>query len=269
MLVPHGVDAETTCSDRSRLLATRMLHGAASASLYAYRLAETLDPVVHGVTADGSLVVVAVPEGEWGATASGRPVDVRIDLLKKTLDARVAMVVASGHALGTCTWASGAETTHSLSAGHLPPLLADALTIPGARLGFIELERLVLHDLAGAVVVPHADLALAALPGEDLAAAGLVTAASPADLTDLCWAVMVGHLPGTVTRKAHGQNACQHTLGSVFCADIDALGVTLLMVTPDELIVVHARFARWADSPTALHDEVDRLLRASGDQLTA
>ena len=48
MTVSTGMPDALACDDRSRLLAVRMLQGSAAATLFAYRLGETLDPVVHG-----------------------------------------------------------------------------------------------------------------------------------------------------------------------------------------------------------------------------
>ncbi|WP_232549293.1 hypothetical protein [Propioniciclava soli] len=261
MTVSTGMPDALACDDRSRLLAVRMLQGSAAATLFAYRLGETLDPVVHGVAADGALAVVALPRGRWAEEQPGRVVDVRLDLVKNSLDPRVSTVVASAHALGGLVWAEDDETDARLVDGSLPEALRQSLTVPGARLGWLLLDRLVVHDLSGAVVVPHAELPLAppALDG-GLTGLSLVTACSDAALKDVCWSVMVGRTPGTVTRKPHAGHACPHTLDQIFCADVDALGVTLLLVTAQDLVVVHGEFEQLADSADALNCLVHQLV---------
>lgn len=261
MTLSTGTPDALACDDRSRLLAVRMLQGSAAATLFAYRLGETLDPVVHGVAADGALAVVALPRGRWAQEQSGRVVDVRLDLVKNALDPRVSTVVASAHALGGLAWASDAEVASRLAGVTVPETLHQALAVPGARLGWLTLDRLVVHDLSGAVVVPHTDLPLTAPALEGgLTGLSLLTGCSDAALKDVCWSVMVGRAPGTVTQRPHGGNVCPHTLNRVFCADVDALGVTLLLVTAQELVVVHAAFGRVAGSVDALNGSVHQLV---------
>ncbi len=269
MTVPFNVGTTPRCEDRSQLLALRMLQGSALASIHAYRLGETLDPVVHGVTSDGLLAIVAVPAGWTSGQAAGWPIDVRLDLVKKSLDPRVSILVASSHALGTMVWASPTESDRYVAEGQLPMLLQHALEVPGARLAFVDVERLVLHDMSGAMVVPYDELALGTPTlAEGFAGTGILTNYSTSELKDLCWSVMVGRIPGTVTRKAHGGIPCSHTINQVFCADVDALGATVMLVEAHELVIVHARFAKAADSLTELGAQIASLMKDSAPERT-
>ncbi len=269
MTVPFNVGTTPKCEDRSQLLALRMLQGSALASIHAYRLRETLDPVVHGVTADGLLAIVAVPTGLTSVQGAGWEIDVRLDLVKKSLDPRVSILVASGHALGSMTWASPTESDRYVAEGQLPMLLQQALEVPGARLAFIDVERLVLHDMSGAVVVPYDEMALGTpTPGEEFAGTGLLSGYNTSELKDLCWSVMVGRIPGTVTRKSHGGVPCSHTINQVFCVDVDALGVTVMLVAAHELVIVHARFAQAPDSLTELEALIASLMKDSAPERT-
>ena len=73
---------------RRLLLAQRLLRGEGSVEVTAFRAGETLMTAVHGVSADGRLVVAHVPNllGSLGAFHTPAPLDVRVDVLRDALD---------------------------------------------------------------------------------------------------------------------------------------------------------------------------------------
>ena len=250
-----------TCDDRARSLVMRMLAGAAAASLYAYRMDEALETVAHGLTPDGSLVVAAAPTDLLSTVPAGFAVDVRLDLIKQSPDPMVSLVAASTHLLGTLVWAQRAETVAHIEAGTLPPLVETMLTVPGARLGFVEVEKMVLHDLTGATPIPLEALeGPAPLIEDPYAAFDLVARNDNTTLKDLCWAVMVGTVPGFAIQKAPLPHVCSHTADQVFCVDVDPTGITVMLVGRHETLIAYARFATPATSHLELTAQVDRLM---------
>ncbi|RXW31481.1 hypothetical protein [Propioniciclava flava] len=250
-----------TCDARVRSLVMRMLSGAAAASLYAYRMEEALETVTHGLMPDGSLVVAAAPTELLSTVPAGFAVDVRVDLLKQSPDPMVSLVAASTHLLGSLTWASRAETIAHIEAGALPPMVEAMLTAPGARLGFVDMEKVVLHDLTGATPIPLEALEGAVTLIEDpYAAFDLVARHDNTTLKDLCWAVMVGTVPGFAIQKAPLPHVCSPTADQVFCVDVDPTGITVMLVGRHETLIAYARFATPATSHIELTAQVDRLM---------
>ena len=256
----HSVAAEP----RAVSLALRMLQGAGAASLYAYRLDESIEFLAHGLLADGSLVVAAAPEGMLGTLAPGFEVEVRMDIVKKTPDPSVAIVAGSTHLLGSLGWVGRREMATLASSGELPPLVEATLALPGARLGFVEVEKVVLHDLSGATVVPLDALSRPfAVVDDEHAAFDAIARYDQAALKDLCWAVMVERVPGVVVSKGPLPNVCDHTADRVFCVDVDPNGVTVMLVSRQETLVVHPSFDAPAASQGELEDKIARLVKDS------
>lgn len=257
-------DAPTTVvsDERARSLARRMLGGSAAASLYAYRLDESIVFLAHGMTADGTVVVAGVPEGMLEAAAPGFGIDVRMDLIKQSPDPSVALVAASVHLLGALTWATPSEVEAQRVDGALPEIVEAMLDVPGARLGFVEIERALLHDMNGATVIPPEVLDYARPVIEDeYAAFDAVAAFTQAELKDLCWAVMVGAVPGQVVSKPPLPSACPHTVDTVFCVDVDPTGVAVMLIGRSETLVVNACFDEPVTSQNELPDRVAKLMR--------
>lgn len=256
--------ASTGCDDRALSLAHRMVRGAAAASLFAYRVGVGIDLVAHGVAADGSIVVAAVPPGLLASVLPGFPIDVRVDLVKLSPDPAVSLVAASAHLLSTLTWAAEAEAQARVAAGDLPGMVEAMLLAPGARLGFLEIEKVVLHDMTGATVIP---LEALELPGplvtDGYSAFDAVAAHGPSALTDLCWAVLVGALPGIVTRRPPLPHICSHTVDRVFCVDVDPLGVTVMLVGRHETLTAYAPFGSPATTQSELEEQVSQLMGAA------
>lgn len=91
---------------RRLLLAQRLLRGEGSVEVTAFRAGETLTTAVHGVSADGRLVIAHVPNllGSLGAFHTPAPLDVRVDVLRDALDLTLPTRLASVHLLGTLRW---------------------------------------------------------------------------------------------------------------------------------------------------------------------
>jgi len=254
--------------ERAGSLARRMLGGSAAASLYAYRDDEPLPFVAHGLATDGSLVVAATPERMLAAVAPGYAIDVRMDLVKQSPDPSVSLVAASLHLLGTLTWATASEVADRLAGGGLPSLVAAMLDAPGTRLGFIDVERALLHDLDGATVIAHDEMYYAPQVIEDeYAAFGALISHDQAALKDLCWAVMVGAVPGQVVAKPPLPMMCPHTADMVLCVDVDTTGVTVMLVGRSETLVVNACFDAVARSQGELEARVVKLMRDAAPAL--
>lgn len=243
---------------RSNALARRLLGGAGAASLDAYRLGECLPFIAHGVAGDGSLVVAARSDGALGAVEPGLAVDVRLDIVKRAPDPSVPIVAASLHLLGSLTWVTEVEAGRI---DGLPPLVSAMTALPGVRLGVIDIERVVLHDMSGATPIELDQLGHApAAVGDEYAGFELVSRHDQATLKDVCWSVMVGATPGIVVSKAALPNVCPHNADKVFCVDVDALGITLMLVGSSETLVVFAAFGAPAESAESLRGCVSDLM---------
>lgn len=248
MTLSSDASQTTQIVGRESALARRLLGGAGAASLDAYRLTETLQCVAHGMTEDGVLVIAARPEG---LLAQAVTADIRLDVVKQAPDPLISIVGCSLHLLGGLTWADG-----DLLAD-LPAAVADMLEFPGVRIGVIDIDRAVLHDLTGATPLPADELFYEpSLVDDEYAGYEIVASQGQGVLKDLCWAVMVGEVPGIVVSKAPLRAACSHTRGQVFCVDVDAGGVTLMLVGRDETLIVYAAYHGPAMSQRELIDGV-------------
>ncbi len=260
-------DATTTTHARST--AGRLLGGSAAATVHAYRLGESLPIIAHGLTDDGCLVVAAYPTGALAEIPHGSPTDVRMDAVKQAPNPAVTIVAASVHLLGGLSWGNAAETEARLQEGSLPSTVRAAIEASDARLGFIHPERIVLHDMDGATVVPSEELSKApAVIEDECAAFDSVASYEETELKDLIWAVLLGTVPGIVASKAPLPGACSRTADRVFCVDIDPTGITLMFVGQDELLTVFASFGRCAHSRSEVGAQLDVLMRIALGALT-
>ncbi|MDF1488319.1 hypothetical protein [Tessaracoccus caeni] len=243
MSMSFDAPATVASDERAGSLTRRMLSGAAAASLYAYRLDESITFLAHGMTPDGVLVVAGVPDGMLRVASPGFGIDVRMDLIKQSPDPAVSLVAASVHLLGQLSWATPSEVEAQIAGGALPELVEAMIEVPGARLGFVDIERALLHDMNGATVIAPEAISYAPPVIEDeFAAFDAIAAYSQARLKDLCWAVMVGAVPGQVVSKPPLPGICPHTADAVFCVDVDPSGVTVMFIGRAETLVVHACF---------------------------
>ncbi|MDN6557555.1 MAG: hypothetical protein L0K74_13900 [Acidipropionibacterium acidipropionici] len=242
---------------RTRSMARRLLAGAGSASLLAYRLSpdEFTASIAHGLTRSGQFVVAGRPDPSDPVTVveAGEPVDVRVDLLKESPDPMVRLVAATVHALGVLTWLPREEARRLYAWGELPRDVADLVEDGRGRLGVIEVQRVVLRDSLGVTPMDFDDLEgrapdepAPAFPNgiDEWSAYDLVASVDESFLASICRSVDSGLIPGAICWRRPTVNACGHTLGRVFLADIDSTGVTLMSVDEDETLAAFAAFRR-------------------------
>lgn len=227
---------------RRLLLAQRLLRGEGSVEVTAFRAGETLTTAVHGVSADGRLVVAHVPNllGSLGAFHTPAPLDVRVDVLRDALDLTVPTRLASVHLLGTLRWCrDSAEVAELGLRGRVADLVADVG--PRVRVGVVETQRILLHDVDGVAVFCRHTLPLTSRGLVDQAEladlADDVLGTAPEVLADLADAVALGLLPGESTPLQVGTAPLSES--PAHALDADEAGVTLLRVRDGETTAVH------------------------------
>ena len=227
---------------RRLLLAQRLLRGEGSVEVTAFRAGETLMTAVHGVSADGRLVVAHAPNllGSLGAFHTLAPLDVRVDVLRDALDLTVPTRLASVHLLGTLRWCrDSAEVAELGLRGRVADLVADVG--PRVRVGVVETQRILLHDVDGVAVFCRHTLPLTSRGLIDQAEladlADDVLGTAPEVLADLADAVALGLLPGESTPLQVGTGPLPES--PAHALDADEAGVTLLRVRDGEATAVH------------------------------
>ena len=227
---------------RRLLLAQRLLRGEGSVEVTAFRAGETLTTAVHGVSADGRLVVAHVPNllGSLGAFHTPAPLDVRVDVLRDALDLTLPTRLASVHLLGTLRWCrDSAEVAELKLRGRVADLVADVG--PRVRVGIIETQRILLHDVDGVAVFCRHTLPLTSRGLVDQAEladlADDVLGTAPEVLADLADAVALGLLPGESTPLQVDAGPLPES--PAHALDADEAGVTLLRVRDGEGTAVH------------------------------
>lgn len=227
---------------RRLLLAQRLLRGEGSVEVTAFRAGETLTTAVHGVSADGRLVVAHVPNllGSLGAFHTPAPLDVRVDVLRDALDLTLPTRLASVHLLGTLRWCrDSAEVAELKLRGRVADLVADVG--PRVRVGVVETQRILLHDVDGVAVFCRHTLPLTSRGLVDQAEladlADDVLGTAPEVLADLADAVALGLLPGESTPLQVGTGPLPES--PAHALDADEAGVTLLRVRDGEATAVH------------------------------
>ncbi|MEY8814536.1 hypothetical protein AB9H24_04955 [Micrococcus luteus] len=227
---------------RRLLLAQRLLRGEGSVEVTAFRAGETLTTAVHGVSADGRLVVAHVPNllGSLGAFHTLAPLDVRVDVLRDALDLTVPTRLASVHLLGTLRWCrDSAEVAELGLRGRVADLVADVG--PRVRVGVIETQRILLHDVDGVAVFCRHTLPLTSRGLIDQAEladlADDVLGTAPEVLADLADAVALGLLSGESTPLQVDAEPLPES--PAHALDADEAGVTLLRVRDGEATAVH------------------------------
>ena len=227
---------------RRLLLAQRLLRGEGSVEVTAFRAGETLTTAVHGVSADGRLVVAHVPNllGSLGAFHTPAPLDVRVDVLRDALDLTLPTRLASVHLLGTLRWCrDSAEVAELGLRGRVADLVADVG--PRLRVGVVETQRILLHDVDGVAVFCRHTLPLTSRGLVDQAEladlADDVLGTAPEVLADLADAVALGLLPGESTPLQVDAEPLPES--PAHALDADEAGVTLLRVRDGEATAVH------------------------------
>ena len=226
---------------RRLLLAQRLLRGEGSVEVTAFRAGETLTTAVHGVSADGRLVVAHVPNllGSLGAFHTPAPLDVRVDVLRDALDLTLPTRLASVHLLGTLRWCrDSAEVAELGLRGRVADLVADVG--PRVRVGVVETQRILLHDVDGVAVFCRHTLPLTSRGLVDQAEladlADDVLGTAPEVLADLADAVALGLLPGESTPLQVDTELLPES--PAHALDADEAGVTLLRVRDGESTAV-------------------------------
>lgn len=229
-------------ASRRLLLAQRLLRGEGSVEVTAFRAGETLTTAVHGVSADGRLVVAHVPNllGSLGAFHTPAPLDVRVDVLRDALDLTLPTRLASVHLLGTLRWCrDSAEVAELGLRGRVADLVADVG--PRVRVGVVETQRILLHDVDGVAVFCRHTLPLTSRGLVDQAEladlADDVLGTAPEVLADLADAVALGLLPGESTPLQVDTEPLPES--PAYALDADEAGVTLLRVRDGEAAAVH------------------------------
>ena len=227
---------------RRLLLAQRLLRGEGSVEVTAFRAGETLTTAVHGVSADGRLVIAHVPNllGSLGAFHTPAPLDVRVDVLRDALDLTLPTRLASVHLLGTLRWCrDSAEVAELKLRGRVEDLVADVG--PRVRVGVVETQRILLHDVDGVAVFCRHTLPLTSRGLIDQAEladlADDVLGTAPQVLADLADAVALGLLPGESTPLQVDTEPLPES--PAHALDADEAGVTLLRVRDGEATAVH------------------------------
>lgn len=227
---------------RRLLLAQRLLRGEGSVEVTAFRAGETLTTAVHGVSADGRLVVAHVPNllGSLGAFHTPAPLDVRVDVLRDALDLTLPTRLASVHLLGTLRWCrDSAEVAELGLRGRVADLVDDVG--PRVRVGVVETQRILLHDVDGVAVFCRHTLPLTSRGLVDQAEladlADDVLGTAPEVLADLADAVALGLLPGESTPLQVDTEPLSES--PAHALDVDEAGVTLLRVRDGETTAVH------------------------------
>lgn len=227
---------------RRLLLAQRLLRGEGSVEVTAFRAGETLTTALHGVSADGRLVVAHVPNllGSLGAFHTPAPLDVRVDVLRDALDLTLPTRLASVHLLGTLRWCrDSAEVAELGLRGRVADLVADVG--PRVRVGVVETQRILLHDVDGVAVFCRHTLPLTSqglVDQTELAdLADDVLGTAPEVLADLADAVALGLLPGESTPLQVDTESLPES--PAHALDADEAGVTLLRVRDGEATAVH------------------------------
>ncbi|MGW9737123.1 hypothetical protein ACUXPL_000119 [Micrococcus sp. 140720015-1] len=229
-------------ASRRLLLAQRLLRGEGSVEVTAFRAGETLTTAVHGVSADGRLVVAHVPNllGSLGAFHTPAPLDVRVDVLRDALDLTLPTRLASVHLLGTLRWCrDSAEVAELGLRGRVADLVADVG--PRVRVGVVETQRILLHDVDGVAVFCRHTLPLTSRGLIDQAEladlADDVLGTAPEVLADLADAVALGLLPGESTPLQVDTEPLPES--PAHALDADEAGVTLLRVRDGEATAAH------------------------------
>lgn len=232
--------AEVAFAGWTRSVAHRILAGAGSASMLAYRTDPLIgfDYLAHGLTSNGELAVVCFPEtSELLDLDREADLEVRLDVVKEAVDAEVSIVSATLHLLGKLRWLSESEASNWALSGVLPPRLAALALAGNALAGVISTERVLLHDATGVTPMPFAEVIawdedsecpIFPAHDEEFDAYHLVADRSQDELHAIADALVGAILPGWVVNRPG--NACPHTWGKIFCVDVDRHGVLLMRV---------------------------------------
>lgn len=246
----------------SRRMARRLLSGAGTAAICAYRLAPDTPPqmVLHAFDDHGHILVAAVPTTghPLASVASGEPVEVRLDVELEAADAGVRVTTASCHLLGSLVWLDPATTEGllagasaachcSLTGGSPMSALTGLAQAEGGRLGVIHADRVTVHDAMG--VGGHSITEVLGEGAKDqeaplwstsavVSAQEAVCALGEITLDMLVSGVLDASVPGVVCSVRPSQGLCARLRGRVLCVDVSPYGVTLMRLGKEETVTV-------------------------------
>ena len=270
MATPPKVSRDL-CVERARSLAERMLEGGAACTLVAWRIGSQYDFVAHGLTAQGEIVVAVRPDEDCllSTLPAGVGTVVRMDLVRHSHDVMLSVISASAHLLGELVLMPAAAVTRLLAEGQLPERIAELARISGTRIGLVVTDRILVHDHSGVTPIPWEEFCeTRSEPAgnwcDDFEAHDIVASHGCVALRQVCRAVLDGRLPGQASIRPSAPGLCGHVLDKVFCVDVDRSGVTLMHIGEHETATVFARFEDRPTTPSALTDQVARLVDDSG-----
>ena len=270
----------STLSQRSSSLARRILGGAGMVTMVAHAMISadgnldewTCDLQAHGVTASGRFIVALRPQPAQALCQipAGLSTDVRLEISKDSPEPAIRLLAATLHILGTMTWLSADQIDHLLATDVLPSEVSMITEFDDGLIGLIDPRQAILHDALGSAEIDIPTL-IADLPNDEVFPSindelSALDVASLGDfhLSQLCDAVRQEKLPGCNCWSRATHHACPHTVGRVFCADIDRTGLTLMYVNPDQTGAVFIPLDREASSLSELEAAVAQLPLNSG-----
>lgn len=257
---------------RNASVARRLLAGAGSASFVAFRhdAHRDLDVLAHGLTDDGRLVVATVEDVSHLPTDES--VEIRLDVRREATEARVRILAATAHLLGRLDWVGADERAELLATGALPEEVALVASAPTAALGVVRTDRVLLHDAGGVTPMPFSELVadenvshLFPSATQEVDAHEVFAEVPTHIVGELFEAILDGSRPGWVMSSKPASPGCSHSIGRVYCVDVDATGVTLMKVGAQETTVVFTAFAEQAHDIASLGLRVAGLLPMTRD----
>ncbi|MDO4413145.1 hypothetical protein [Cutibacterium sp.] len=265
-----------TLSQRTSSIARRILAGAGAATMVAHAMISadgdpdqwTCDLQAHGVTTSGRFVVAvrSQPAQALCQVPVGVPTDIRLEISKDSPEPGIRLLAATLHVLGTVTWLSVSQIDHLLATELVPSEVSIIAGFDDGLIGVIDPHQAILHDAMGSTEIDIPTL-IAETPNDEVfpsiqdefSALDVVASIGDFHLSQLCDAVRREELLGCTCWSRATHQACPHTVGRVFCADIDRTGLTLMYVNPDQTGAVFIPLDRDATSLSELEAAVARL----------
>ncbi|WP_259390693.1 hypothetical protein [Actinomyces sp. 2119] len=268
--------------DRTRRTARRLLSGAGSAAVTAYRIDPSAPStyVAHALSKDGRVLVAACPApgSPLAVVPEASSTEVRVDITLDAAEPGVRITAATAHLLGHLTWVSAEEAAGVLGSACTPacrcaitgedPLerLAQVAGAPGGRLGIVTTERVMLHcvtgvsshtvsevlgvEAAGGTAAAHSVSTHPTHPAsgawnaqEVLAAHEAVSAVGQLGLRAVCDAVRQGEAHGWVCSSRPSVGVCASLWDRILCVDVDMHGATLMHITGEEVTTLVVAFS--------------------------
>ena len=266
----------STLSQRCSSLARRILSGAGMATMVAHSMISahespeewTCDLQAHGITASGRFLVAlrSHPTQALCQVPAGLPTDVRLEISKDAPEPAIRLLAASLHVLATVTWLTPDQIDHLLATDVLPSEVSIIAGFDDALIGVIAPHRAILHDAMGSTEIDIPAL-INDIPADEvfpsaedeLSALDIVASLGNLHLSQLCDGVRKKTVLGCSCWSRATHHACPHTVGRVFCADIDRTGLTLMYVNPDQTGAMFIPLEQDATSLTELKAAVARL----------